>query len=154
MIAVTVFVLIQLITYFAFASRRIPALALRYTPEHTHFAPGARFSWMLLNLEASTGLTGAQRAKMLSLFKEQYGRVYTDRACVPQSLLFTNSSMQFAGYKDGFSFSFRVLASGPLWVRVSHSDYEAPLAASSGQHILVWIMGFWVPVYNGPIEVS
>lgn len=144
----------QLASYFALSSTCIPSLALNLTPEHTHFAKDPSFSWVLLELDYCKNLTASQKDKLLLLLRERYGTVYLSKDDVPVTEVDRNPEGWVVGYNRGFSYNFSVVSSGPFWVRVSHGDYEANLAASYGEDVYVWFLGVWVKVYHEPLTVA
>jgi hypothetical protein len=152
-VSVLVLLAIQVVTYLTLSSSRIPSLALDSTPEKTHFAPGASFSWVLLRLEKCKGLSEAQKERLLSVFRTHYSAVYTDDAEVPADLV-QLGPRDHVNYYGGFSYDFSVVSRGPFWVRVYHRDHEGSRAASTGKHVYIWVIGSWIKVYDGPMEVA
>ena len=140
---------IQAGTYVLLSSFLLPLTALSYTPEKTHLMPGARFSWVWLQVDQCQ-LTFPQKAILRCLLRARYSKVYTSEADIPESSFYRHDGKR-GGYKDGFAYCFSTVSRGPFWVRVEHSDLEGDLAASSGQHEYVWVLFFWVKLRNvGP----
>jgi hypothetical protein len=144
LIGAGVIIALQMGTYLAFAQGRVPAIALRWTPEHVHFAPGKTFSWALLEMDRCEGLTERQKDSLIRLFRDRYNQVYLSDAEIAENLLRRDSTGELLGYSDGFSFEFDIVSQRPFWLRVRSSDWEANLAASAGERVYIWILGGWV----------
>ena len=154
LIALGVLIVWQVGTYLLFASSSITRIAPHLTPEHTHFVRGTTFSWVWLKTDQCQNLTATQLTDLRSLFTRRYDRVYGDEADIPERRISRDPSGNWLKYEDGFAFNFGVVSRGPFWVRVSHADKVGNMAASLGEHVYVWVLGFWVWVYDGPQYVS
>jgi len=154
LLCLSAIVVLQVGTYLLFASFTIPDIALRLTPEHTHFVKGTTFSWVWLQADRCENLTDRQKVRLRSLVRYRYHTVYDTESDIPKNLIFHDPEGKWAGYDDGFSYRFSVLFRGPFWVKVSHGDHEGNLAASFGEHVYVWVLCMWVKLYDGPMAVS
>lgn len=145
-------VIIQVGTYLLFATRSIPSIALRLTPEYTHFAKGTTFSWVWL--KPCESLTETHKTRLHYLLDKRYDTIYQDQSDIPESRIIRDADGKWVAYDDGFTFDFNVLSRGPFLVRVTHADLEANLAASWAEHTYIWILFGWVKVHQGPMLVS
>jgi len=145
---------LQVLSYFLLAPTGISAIALRLTPEHTHFVEGTSFSWALLNLDGCENLTDGQKRALLSGFQRRYQNVYTNDSQLPENAQHRDASGRRIGFKEGFSFSLSIVSRGPFWVRVRHQDWEGNQAASGGETVFVWILGVWVKASSGRMAVA
>ncbi len=154
LICVAFLVILQLLSYLGFSSVRIPSIALHLTPERTHFDKGASFSWVWLKTADCQNLTDDQKGILTRLLRRRYRHVYLSENELPKDAQILDPAGRWIGYKDGFSFAFSVVSHGPFWVRVAHLDHEGNLAASSAEHVYVWILGIWLKVHDGPMTVA
>lgn len=146
--------LFQLGSYLLFSSAGIPSIALRLTPDRTHFENGASFSWVLLRIDHCENLNEKQKASLLSLFRDRYSILYESEASLPENAQVRDSAGRWLGFNDGFSFEFSIVSRGPFWVRVSHTDTEGNEGGSFGEHVYVWVLGIWLKVCDGPQAVA
>jgi hypothetical protein len=141
-------------THLLFAHSAVPAIAPRLTPEHTHFAEGTTFSWVYLRVADCENLSERQKAGLLSRLGRRYDKVYEAEADISEHLIHRDAKGEWTGYEGGFSYRFSVVSSGPFWVKVKHGDLVGDVAASSGEHVYVWVLGVWVKLYDGPMAVA
>ena len=117
-------------------------MALNWTPER-HFVPGTVFTWVWLERDLCRNLSESEVARLRASLERRYRTVYEGREAVPDSLLYLYENGSVAGLKHGFALGLSVVSRRLFMVKVRHHDFEGNLAASSGDHVYVWILGRW-----------
>ena len=125
---------------------------VKNTPEYVHFAGGTKFSWVLLSLKTDS-VPESVRDDVIHQLKEKY-TVYLRENDVPDNLKKKGPNGSLMGYKDGFSFSFEVKFEKRRTVKVSYSDFEGNVAASSHWTRYRWTGKDWKETEKSPVVVS
>jgi hypothetical protein len=102
---------------------------LENTPEYIHFAPGAKFSWVLFSPVTTSNAPELQN-EVISLLKKKY-TVYFNRSDIPNEFLYKGNDGKLRGYKSGFSFAFTTEFEKTGIVKINYWDWEGNMAASS-----------------------
>ena len=137
----------------ALTSAQVDALAteaLKYTPEHTHFAEGTRFDWVLFSGPKNDDFPEVTRS-IASKLSSRY-RVYGPDDELPRELQV--ESEMGRSYKDGFLYTVEARKISPTTIAVSYSDYEGPLAAGRQTITYRWNGRAWKIVNKGELWVS
>jgi hypothetical protein len=127
----------------------LAAEALNHTPEYTHFAKGAKFSWVLFTHPAGRQLD------LMSAIRRQLGRryrVYDAEEDLPDGSVLTDDRGK--RYVDGFLFTVTAKRVSADTVEMTYVDYEAPLAAGRQTIRYRWNGSRWQLIRRGPIFVS
>lgn len=146
----TCILIIQTLTYLLSSPQSISSIALKLTPEHTHFSDDRAFKWICLRSSGSDTFD----KQLIKQFKEKYSVVYEDVDQIPPKLSTKDSEGRWLGFKDGFIFSFNIKSEGLFWMKVTHGDLVGSLAGSSSEHLYIWILGKWVKVYTRRMFMS
>jgi|GEM_PF-6082614 len=154
LITIGILVVLQVGTFLIFSFSQIPSIALRLTPEQTHFSEDTTFSWVWLQADLCRGLTEEQNTRLRSLLADRYPSVYDAVSEIPEKSIDRDSDGNWIGYDDGFSFSYSVVSRGLFWVRIGHCDRVGNLGASSGEHVYVWILYRWFRLYDDGMALS
>jgi len=140
------FFLLQTISFVFLSDSQIANMALGFTPDNTHFIKGTHFSWVFLKNEDPNKLPNGLFENVASKLLARYKVVYLKEQDIPDSAVFRGG--RFLDYKDGFRFSFKKANWHGYFLTIWYEDYEASLAASSHSYSFVWILGFWVKIWD------
>ena len=150
-------VCLQFVTYFTLADRFLVHVAMRCRPELTHFGGNPNFKWVCL-CNVNTEAVGPEIAQAIKdAFKRRYETVYYDTRDIPEeSIMYrtVDGKRKRTGYRDGYLYTIVFRSPGFMNIIVSHSDYEANLAAYSRQGWHFWMWFWWVRVHTCYAEVS
>lgn len=125
---------------------------LENTPEHIHFAEGTTFSWVVLSPTIKENPRALQD-EVIRQLKEKY-TVYSRKEEIPDRLVVKDNKGHPVGYRDGFSFSFKVEFEKEGTIKVYYTDWEGILAASSHWKRYEWTGNNWNAAEQSPLEVS
>jgi hypothetical protein len=138
----------------ALSESQIDALAreaVLHTPEHTHFAKGTHFEWVLFLQAAADDGCGATAAIARELRKKY--TVYQQESELPEGAV-EDDDMVGKRYRGGFIFGVRCAVIGENKVEVEYSDYEGSLAAGNQTLRYRWVWKKWIVTWKSPRLVA
>ena len=113
------------------------------TPEHTHFAEGAKFSWCLFIAPRDDQLPQLTQEVLKRLRKRYTVYLAEDEVPLEQRMY---RDRRLVGFRNGFMFRFDVEPLGPGRIRIHYAAWEGELAASGRNVTYEWTGKSWRPV--------
>ena len=175
--AAAALLVVQTITYFAYAERLMPRSALRQLSDY-RMLRGMDF--VLVSPETWAALTDEQKTVLSEELSRLVGAVYYSDEAVPDSCKHyapiteedrrryeeykqltwispevlkvkkreIEAGRRVIGYKNGVRIGWQLEKSGLFWMRSCTSDRTSSTGAESRSDVYVWLVAWWVPVYN------
>jgi hypothetical protein len=127
--------------------RELVTAVLSLRPELTHWK-NARFAWMCLDVDASTGWSDGERACLRSRLREIYDVVYTSPDDIPAAVQDRDPKADLR-YLGGYVWTVKVVRRRGNEIELEIDDFEGPLFASNSTVTAHWVFDRWELTNHG-----
>ena len=154
LITVSVLVVWQFASYWAFGKQGRLTTLDRFLPQYTHYVKGTTFRFAFV-----PGITKRDMMIVKKTLAPHFKEIFFDSNAIPAELKEEHindetGKVLFTGFNDGCSLNLDVKKSGFMWFQGWYSDYEGMLASSGRKATLVWILGRWWVVWTSGMMIS